>query len=90
MTYQTQYVTLDDKVHIIGDGQRTACGEVLPYGADWTTTTDGKVCSACTARVKKDAEAAEALDAAREQEIAMPLASDEPEAALEATGKKKG
>jgi hypothetical protein len=59
MTYNTQYVTLpgDKAAHIIGDGQRTACGEVLPYASDWTTEPDGKVCADCTARLKKDAEA---------------------------------
>jgi hypothetical protein len=81
MTYNTQYVTLpgDKAAHIIGDGQRTACGEVLPYGSGWTTEPDGKVCADCTARVKKDAKDAVDLDASREEEIAMPFAAPEPE-----------
>ena len=49
MSYKTQYVHLpDDKSeHIIGDGQRTECGIVLPYNSPWTTDEPDKVCPKC-------------------------------------------
>jgi len=49
MSYQTQYVHLpDDKLeHIIGDGQRTECGEPIPYNSSWTRVSEGKVCPKC-------------------------------------------
>jgi len=89
MSYQTQYVTLpDDKAaHIIGDGQRTACGEPLPYGSAWTTEPDGKVCGDCTARVEKDAKAAEA--SAPEVPVNPALPEPEPEPAPEPKKKAK-
>lgn len=58
MSYQAQYVTLpDDKTaHIIGDGQRTRCGEALPYNSDWTRDEPEKVCAKC--RKAQDADTA--------------------------------
>lgn len=59
MSYETQYVLLpDDKAeHIISDGQRTACGERIPYNSPWTTEPDGKVCPKCEKATKADASA---------------------------------
>jgi hypothetical protein len=91
MSYRTQYVTLpgDKAAHIIGDGQRTACGEPLPYGSAWTTEPDGKVCADCTARVEKDAKAAEGTVAEVPVNPALPLPEPEPEPESEPAPKKK-
>jgi len=55
MSYQTQYVLLpDDKAeHIIGDGQRTECGEPIPYNSPWTREPEGKVCDKCEKAAKR-------------------------------------
>ena len=76
MSYQTQYVHLpDDKAeHIIGDGQRTACGDPIPYNSPWTREPEGKICSKCEKAVSK----------AAGQETAEP----EPVAEPVETGKK--
>jgi hypothetical protein len=88
MSYRTQYVHLpDDKAeHIIGDGQRTACGEAIPYNSPWTTEPEGSVCSKCKTMSAKADETAAALDELREAEILgsappaveAPLAEPEP------------
>ena len=77
MSYQTQYVHLPDDTaeHIIGDGQRTECGEPIPYNSPWTTEPEGTVCSKCKNRAAKADEAQAALDAQHEAEI---LASAPP------------
>jgi hypothetical protein len=74
MSYRTQYVHLpDDKAeHIIGDGQRTACGEAIPYNSSWTTEPEGSVCSRCKTMSAKADETAAALDELREAEIVQP------------------
>jgi hypothetical protein len=73
MSYRTQYVHLpDDKAeHIIGDGQRTACGEAIPYNSPWTTEPEGSVCSKCKTMSAKADETAAALDELREAEIVV-------------------
>ena len=78
MSYRTQYVHLpDDKAeHIIGDGQRTACGEAIPYNSPWTTEPEGSVCSKCKTMSAKADETAAALDELREAEILGSTSTD--------------
>ena len=61
MSYKAQYVTLpeDKTAHIIGDGQRTVCGEALPYASAWDTEEPDKVCSKCAKRAKAESEPAD-------------------------------
>lgn len=47
-----KYVTLltDKNVHVYGEGERTACGLIVPIhgGAEWTYEAPAKVCAACS------------------------------------------
>lgn len=56
----TKYVTLvDDKnVHILADGERTACGIPIPIagGAEWTYAEPEKVCVVCSKAEDKAAD----------------------------------
>jgi hypothetical protein len=91
MSYRTQYVHLpDDKAeHIIGDGQRTACGEAIPYNSPWTTEPEGSVCSKCKTMSAKADETAAALDELREAEVVPPVVeTPEPEKAKAKSGAK--
>jgi hypothetical protein len=80
MSYRTQYVHLpdDQAEHVIGDGQRTACGEPIPYNSPWTTEPEGKVCTKCEKAIAKVAD----------RETAAEAAAYEHGGPVETTGKK--
>ena len=47
-----KYVVLDDTTHVIGPGEYTVCGLVIPQGGTWSTDAPKKLCGECAKRTK--------------------------------------
>jgi hypothetical protein len=47
-----KFVALDDTTHVIGPGEYTVCGIVIPQGETYTTDQPKKLCADCKARIK--------------------------------------
>ena len=47
MTAELKFVTLDDKAHVIGFSEHTACGLVIPIGETYTFDEPKSLCTQC-------------------------------------------
>jgi hypothetical protein len=47
MTAELKFVTLDDKTHVIGFSEHTACGLPIPMGETYTFDEPKSLCSQC-------------------------------------------
>jgi hypothetical protein len=47
MTAELKFVTLDDKAHVIGFSEHTACGLPIPIGETYTFDEPKSLCSQC-------------------------------------------
>ena len=47
-----KFVLLDDTTHVIGPGEYTACGLVIPQASEYTTDAPKKLCKDCEKRAK--------------------------------------
>ena len=52
MTDLLKFVVLDKTAHIIGPGEYTACGVVIPQGETFSYDEPKKVCPDCAKRAK--------------------------------------
>ena len=48
MTAELKFITLDDKTHVVGFSEHTACGLVIPIGETLTYDEPSKLCSQCS------------------------------------------
>lgn len=48
MTAELKFIALDDKTHVVGFSEHTACGLVIPIGETLTYDEPSKLCSQCS------------------------------------------
>lgn len=47
MTSELKFITLDDKTHVVGFSEHTACGLVIPIGESYVFDEPDKLCTQC-------------------------------------------
>lgn len=48
MTAELKFITLDDKTHVIGFSEHTACGLPIPIGETYAFDEPTKLCAQCS------------------------------------------
>ena len=48
MTAELKFIVLDDKTHVVGFSEHTACGLVIPIGETYTFDEPTKLCAQCS------------------------------------------
>ena len=83
MTSELKFITLDDKTHVVGFSEHTACGLVIPMGESYVFDEPDKLCAQCK-KLTEDSDEYGVLKA----DIEAPLVTTPPEPTKEATSAK--
>lgn len=75
MTAELKFITLDDKTHVVGFSEHTACGLVIPIGETTTFDEPSKLCSQCS-RLIEDSDEYGVLKSVIEEAAPVPLGSE--------------
>ena len=92
MTAELKFITLDDKTHVVGFSEHTACGLVIPIGETYTFDEPTKLCSQCS-KLIDDSDEYGVLKSVIEEGAPKPLGAEpqppaEPDEEPKAAGAK--